>query len=609
MNTSVLSPAITDRLMYTPQEDLSKTLFLEQHPEYPTHYLVEGFDPIFMHDFRDLIGEYRAIFQFDVDKLRERAEELGYHEIIFMDDPASVIERQEHLDDPYPYKLNVELKKFQLRGFNYCKDLQADIINWSTGTGKSVYAVAKAKYLLEKGLVDTVVVLSKGHNKINWSRTFKEIGNLDAVVAEAPGANAEIRRERRNEIYSEARIFIINYEKLRFRPTQKGNKVLTGDGQELLASLKSRRVFFIWDEMPTRLKNRETESWKGANKIIRATKVAYHSLLSATPLENSPEDIYACVKLISPKTFGTLSGFRQTYAKTFNPFAKWQVDTWDLNKLREMGMRLAHMTHQANKYRDPEIMSEFPEEHWEDILIDMSEEDKTLYLQVEKKLAEEFNLNPAENILPKLQVLQTICNNPKLLNKSESEIAMRIVASKEVTDKHSAKLATLREMLEQIEGKIVLFSMYNDFGSRALMEYVASWGHTFVLYDGNETQMQSALDRFRTDPDIKVFISSDKGSDSINLEQATTVINYDLPWKYSTLLQRVNRINRITSTASHVWYYNLICAGTMEERKQIILEQKKLMQEAVDDPAAVNIEALTTLTAADYRFILLGEFS
>lgn len=41
--------------------------------------------------------------------------------------------------------------------------------------------------------------------------------------------------------------------------------------------------------------------------------------------------------------------------------------------------------------------------------------------------------------------------------------------------------------------------------------------------------MQKAQDLFQNNPWVKIFLSSDKGSDSINLEQATSVINYDLP--------------------------------------------------------------------------------
>lgn len=605
MQVDVISPAVQEELQRT---DLSKVLFLEKHPKYNTHYLVESFDPIYVYDLKEVIGEYRSVFMFKVDHLRDVAEEKGYERLVYLHDPSEVLEKYSHLEDPYPYPFGVDLKRFQIQGFNYCKDLQNDIITWSTGTGKTIFSVAKAKYLLETGKVDKVVVVSKSHNKINWQRTFKEVGYLDAEIAEAPGNTAAIRRERRTEIYENAQIFIINYEKLRLRPKQKGGgyvRSATGDGQELVKALKKQRVYFIYDEMPTKLKNQSTVTWKGIRRIIKETNFAYQTCLSATPIDNSPEDIYNCVKLMDPTIFGSLSRFRAEYAKSFNPFIKWQVDIWDAKKLQEMGMRLAHMTHTANKYRDPEIRAQFPAEHWEDVLIDMSPEDRTLYDYVEKKLIEE--MGEEFDILPRLHVLQAICNNPLWLELSNSKLAEAILQKKKVTDKFSAKLETFKEMLEVIEGKIVVFSMYNEQGGQQLAKYAQQWGHSYVLYEGSSKKLQEAEDRFKEDPSIKLFISSDRGSDSINLEQAVTVINYDLPYKYSTILQRVNRINRITSTADHVWYYNLIVAHSMEERKKEILDIKQVMHEALEDPSVEHSEAITGLTKQDYLFILTGK--
>src|SRR6476469_3647959 len=225
MKVDVISPAVQEELRDT---DLSKVLFLEKHPKYNTHYLVERFDPIYVYDLKEVIGEYRSVFMFKVDHLRDIAEEKGYERLIYLHDPSEVLERYSHLEDPYPYPLGVDLKRFQLQGFNYCKDLQNDIITWSTGTGKTIYSVAKAKYLLETNQVDKVVVLAKSHNKINWMRQFKVVGNLEAEIAEAPGNTAAIRRERRADIYQNSQIFIINYEKLRLRP-KKGNRTATGD--------------------------------------------------------------------------------------------------------------------------------------------------------------------------------------------------------------------------------------------------------------------------------------------------------------------------------------------------------------------------------------------
>jgi SNF2 family DNA or RNA helicase len=610
---AVYSEALIDELKSKSGVEQNRVLFLEQHPEYPTHYLVNSFDPLYPHKLKELIGPYRAVSMFKLDMFKAKADEEGYEKIVFLNDPKPVIDRIDSLTEPYPYGLEgIELRPFQLQGFNYLKDNPADIVNWSTGAGKSVFAVAKAKYLLKLGLVDKVVVVSREHNKINWQRTLNDIGSITATIPEGIASEASERRSKRLAQYKTSQVFIINYEKFRTRgkPAKGQTRESAGDGEELLSVLKNKRVYFIWDEMPTKLKNPSTATYKGAIKCVKATKEAYQSALTATPLENAPEDVYAFVKILTckleNKVFTNLTDFKKTYAKSMNPWARWQVATWDMEKLQEMGMRLAHMTHQADKYRDPEIRAQFPKEHWEDIIIDMSEQDKALYKSVLKDIKTEYNMQ--DEILSKLLVLQLICNNPATLTIAQSELARAIAEKKKPTDRYCAKLDTLRELLGQIGGKVVLFTMYNDLGAKLLAKYVGDWGFTYVLFDGNAKKKQEALDRFKSDRRIKVFISSDQGSDSINLEEATTVINYDLPWKNSTLVQRVNRINRITSEAEHIFYYNLIVANSMEERKVKILTKKRGWQDAIfGGEISDQTDEMGRLGQHDLWYILTGE--
>jgi len=607
---------VNDSLLSELRENESlqkKVVFLEQHPEYPTHFLVNSFDPLYPHKLKEIIGPYRAVSMFKLDQLREVVESEGYDKMVFIDDPEPVYQRISQLGEPYPLDLGgIELKRFQTQGFNFLRDSLSDIVNWSTGAGKSVYAIAKAKWLLNEDKIDRVVVVSKNHNKINWQRSFKDIGGLDATVVEASIGDTVTKRESRATQYLDSQIFIINYEKFRLRgkPAKGQMRESAGDGEELIKALKGQRVYFIWDEMPTKLKNTSTAVYKGASKCVNATKIAYQSMLSATPIENAPEDIYSCVKILSlkmdKKIFATKADFRNTYAKSMNPWARWQVASWDMEKLHEMGMRLAHMTHQADKYRDPEIRSQFPKEQWEDIIIDMSSEDRKLYQKVEKKILEEFDVQ--DEILSKLLILQLICNNPASLALAQSDLAKAVVEKYKPTDKYSAKLDTLHDLLDQITGKVVLFTMYNDLGSKLLKEYIGDWGHTYVIFDGNAKKKQEALDKFKNDRRIKVFISSDQGSDSINLQEATTVINYDLPWKHSTLVQRVNRINRITSEADWVFYYNLIMANSMEERKIKILTRKRSWQEAIfNGEISQQAEDIGRMTQEDLLYLLRGE--
>ena len=269
-----------------------------------------------------------------------------------------------------------------------------------------------------------------------------------------------------------------------------------------------------------------------------------------------------------------------------NPFNQYKVATWNHEALPELGMRLAHMTHIVNKYTDPEVAKEFPEDHWEDIYVELSDNDRKLYEIVKKAIIEdvEWGLTEVVSPLQRIIPLQLMCNNPALINRSESELAQYLAKKHTFTDKSCNKLEVLKDLLDQIEGKVVLFSALNEFGSRMLLPYLNKWGVSAVLYDGTESQMQKAQDIFQTNPHIKVFISSDKGSDSINLEQATSVINYDLPWNHSTLIQRVNRISRLTSQAEHVWFFNLITVDTVEEKKMKLLEKKKRYEDLIDEP-------------------------
>jgi len=228
----------------------------------------------------------------------------------------------------------------------------------------------------------------------------------------------------------------------------------------------------------------------------------------------------------------------------------------------------------------------------------MSEPDRKLYDAIKKGILEQSEDNLT---ITKLIPLQLVCNNPLLLQQSQSKVALEAVKKFKLTDQHCAKLEKLRDILDEVDGKVVIFSAFNDFGSKMLAPYLSAWGHPFVLYDGNEAKKQQAQDRFRVDKRVKVFLSSDQGSDSIDLEQAATVINYDLPANHSTLTQRVNRISRLTSEFDRVFYMNLVYADTMEERKLDMLDRKRLMEEAVDVDLSAQSDLLTNSDFADLR--------
>jgi hypothetical protein len=567
-------------------------LLVKQHPDYPNYLLVDSPDPLYFHTFKDLIGPQRAVHLLKYDKLEKVAAANRYH-VFATDLPKEMIDAYRRVDDPYPGTLNVSLFRFQNRAFNLLKHKYAHILDWSTGCGKAVMASAFAKYYLDNDLVDKVVIVAKGGNKIGWQRRFLAVTGLTATVIEAPGKDGDTKRERRAQMYKDEQIWVVNYEKFRWN---NPDALIYGDGQFILKALKGKRVYFVWDEMPAKLSSTSTLHYAGIEKLFtkKGVKAAYQSMLSATAIETMPENVYACLKILDKKSpnphFKNKDGFRREYARSFNHFVRWKVDAWDIEALHEMGMRLSDIVHKADKYRDADIRAEFPLEQWDDIWLELSDADREIYEWVLKK-------NTPDK-LSQILSLQVICDCAAWLKYVDSPLAQEAYKRFMPSVEQSNKLKELRQILNTTGDKIVLFTMYDELGVQPLKPLLAQWDIPFVSFEGSGKKMQEAIDAFQNDPTVRVFLSSDKGSDSIELDASKTVVNFNLPWNYSRLLQRVNRVNRITSKKRHgftkeqdmwVFYLNLLMSNTYEEEKKQIIEDKKELQEAIFDYPFLDI--------------------
>ncbi len=71
--------------------------------------------------------------------------------------------------------------------------------------------------------------------------------------------------------------------------------------------------------------------------------------------------------------------------------------------------------------------------------------------------------------------------------------------------------------------------------------------------------------------DIRILISTDILSEGINLHRSNVIINYDLPWNPTRVLQRAGRINRLGTEHPDVFIYNFF--PTTQSDKQLGLER------------------------------------
>src|SRR4029079_19173470 len=153
-----------------------------------------------------------------------------------------------------------------------------------------------------------------------------------------------------------------------------------------------------------------------------------------------------------------------------------------------------------------------------------------------------------------LQRMRMVCDSTYLLDPQT-----------EYGHKADAAVTVLGEALERPDTKVVVFSQWlrmHDLLVRRLR--ARGWGH--VLFHGGVSgpKRKDLIDRFRADPDCRVFLSTDAGGVGLNLQHASVVLNLDLPWNPAILEQRIGRVHRLGQRRP-VRVVNFVARGTIEE--------------------------------------------
>lgn len=642
-----------DHIASLPEKEQGDWLVLSEHPDFRGCWKVDSLNQGFYFDFEEIVGRYRTVSPAKLSKFLDHANDLQYH-VCFEDDPFAILEAFEHLNEPPPFSLNSEMENvvpgtgmlpFQVQGFNKLKDsdLKGGNALWSTGTGKTALEAALIKWHGEvRDEFDLAVVCVKSNNKVDTQRKLTRLGDIESFIIEGT-------KEKRLLLYELARdallegnrlVLITNYEKWR------------EDEDEWKELIENRRVLIFWDEMPAKIRNRNTQLHDAIGRCLYKSwkKVLWHRKrpswlrqyeLTATPISNSPIDHLNCTRLIDPEVFPTVKGWEKMFVATRDFFSK-EPDSF--KNLEKMGLMIEFMTHQVDR-DDPDIAKMFPEVSEDTIAVDWDSGVRAAYDQLQK-IAADLILKAKEdpsvkklNVLSLIQVLQMLCDAPSMVQKSAenreafeallsssieeddlptgesgprgSEAALALLNKRRspLTDDDHTKFEALKELLlvKHPNEKFLVYFTWNNYFFPAIEAKLKEWGVTYVTYRGTDTNRLSAKDAFRTDPRIRVFLSSDSGSDSIDLPEARVGVNYNLPWTWVVKRQRRGRNDRVDSEHTHTFWYDLRMPDSVEDRKAEIIDRKRGYHEAIFKGEISDAALSARITHEDLMYILTGQ--
>jgi superfamily II DNA/RNA helicase len=144
-------------------------------------------------------------------------------------------------------------------------------------------------------------------------------------------------------------------------------------------------------------------------------------------------------------------------------------------------------------------------------------------------------------------------------------------------------ISVLRESFERPADKAVVFSQW--LGTHELLVgRLESAGLGYALFHGriDSKDRRDLIAQFKEDPKCRVFLSTDAGGVGLNLQNASTVVNMDLPWNPAILDQRIGRVHRL-GQHEPVRVVNFVAQGTIEHSMLSVLAFKQSMLAGVLD--------------------------
>ena len=360
---------------------------------------------------------------------------------------------------------------------------------------------------------------------------------------------------------------------------------LAARDREALAAVPWRRV--VCDEAQN-IKNAGTRQARAVRALPAGSRLA----LTGTPVENHLGELWSIMEFTSPGLLGPAEKFRENFAVPVQRHGD-----------EEAAARLKRLTGPFILRRvktDRSIISDLPDKVEMKIWCTLTPEQASLYQATVTDMlaridAAEADIERRGLVLATMAKLKQVCNHPAHLLGDGSRLPGR-----------SGKLARLEEICDEIVAagdKALCFTQYAEFG-RVLQPYLAARLGCPVLYlhGGTAKKARDALvAEFQEAAEPAVFLLSLKaGGTGLNLTAASHVIHFDRWWNPAVEDQATDRAFRI-GQRKDVQVRKFVCVGTLEERIDAMIEDKKALAERI---VGTGEGWLTELSSADLRAVL-----
>jgi len=461
---------------------------------------------------------------------------------------------------PYGHQLDALEASWNKEVFAYFMEM---------GTGKSKVLLDNAAMLYDKGEINALLLIApKGVYK-NWYDS--EIpthlpDHVDKKVVLWKTSDKTIKQKKiLNTLFesgSDLRILIMNVESFS-----------SGDGADfaykfLLAHPKSMVAI---DEATT-IKTPTTNRTKSILKLRDLCK--YRRILTGSPVTKSPLDLYSQCLFLDPWLLGHQSyyTFKSRYAVT----KKILVNGRNIEiivgyrNIPELSDKVASFSKRILK----EDCLDLPAKTYVKHYVELTDEQRKLYKQMKQQAIAFLN--------GKMQSSATVMT--QLMRLHQITCGHFTADDQTIQNLPSSRLSELMNILENIEGKSIIWSHYTHDVKRIIEEIKKVYGDDSVVDYFGETDTDSRsknIKKFQNDDKCRFFVgTTHTGGYGITLTAGSNMIYYSNGYDLEKRQQSEARIDRIGQTKK-MTYIDIMAQDTIDEHIVKALRSKVNIANAV----------------------------
>ena len=496
-----------------------------------------------------------------------------------------VIENRDDMRSESKWRDRVEPYHHQVTNLiTFCRRLPVTLLADDVGLGKTISAALVASELISRGRISKILVICPKILREQWKEELDikfDIPSIivtgrELVTAQPPGEVGVVITT-----YNTARLYLDRIEQ---------------GGFDMLILDEAHKLRNLYGVDPT------PQVAQRFRKALADRLFKYVLMLTATPIQNRLWDLYSLVDLLTvARGHQNPFGSEGIFARKFIADSRTQA-----RQLKpEMRDEFRSIVYgYMSRVRRGDAKLHFPERKVQLHRVDPTAGELELISVIAQPIQK-------LNYLAQIIILQALISSPEALVKLLNGMAAKGTVPKSLaTDVNAVakgihittKLNGLSALIDKLKTerpetwRVVVFTRWRETQT-TIQSFLEKQGISCGLINGDSnTRNQETIARFKKDlPDIHVIVSTEAGSEGVNLQAANVLVNYDLPWNPMIVEQRIGRIQRLASNYANVSIFNIVLKNTFEEYiVGRLMEKLQMASHAIGD-----IEALLEASGID----------